>query len=241
MLLSFNFAKMSNPEVEVRSFKQQGGESLKDAWYRISDAHHRCTKKYSTMILLRNFYVGISSWYRYVLDTLTGGNFLGTSALDAYNLIESLVGVTPTDVVKTEITLEDVVKRLISLEESLPNILGNASQINGSIESINKRITTLEVSNTNDNRNLRIGKLEEAMETLSSTFSSLGFKKDKAFVGKEKKFMYVPKFPKPTLHDMFKIDKTFSATKNDLHVESSLGVSKMPHFCKLCFGGSYEC
>jgi hypothetical protein len=37
---------MSIPEVEVRSFKQQGGESLKDAWYRISNAHHRCTKKY---------------------------------------------------------------------------------------------------------------------------------------------------------------------------------------------------
>jgi hypothetical protein len=65
------FAKMSNPEVEVRSFKQQGGESLKDAWYRINNAHHRCTKKHSTTILLRNFYVGISSWNRYVLDTLT--------------------------------------------------------------------------------------------------------------------------------------------------------------------------
>jgi cell division protein FtsW (lipid II flippase) len=55
------FAKMSNPEVEVRSFKQQGGESLKDAWYRINNAHRRCTKKHSTTILLRNFYVGISS------------------------------------------------------------------------------------------------------------------------------------------------------------------------------------
>jgi hypothetical protein len=54
-LSAFSFARMSNPKVEVRTFKQQGGESLKDAWYRISDAHHRCTKKYSTMILLRNF------------------------------------------------------------------------------------------------------------------------------------------------------------------------------------------
>jgi hypothetical protein len=36
---------MSNPEVEVHTFKQQGGESLKDAWYRISNAHHRFTKK----------------------------------------------------------------------------------------------------------------------------------------------------------------------------------------------------
>jgi hypothetical protein len=46
---------MSNPKVEVRTFKQQGGESLKDAWYRISNSHYRCTKKHSTMILLRNF------------------------------------------------------------------------------------------------------------------------------------------------------------------------------------------
>ena len=47
--------KMEKPEIEVRSFKQQGGESLKDAWYRINDSHRRCTKKYSTLILLRNF------------------------------------------------------------------------------------------------------------------------------------------------------------------------------------------
>jgi hypothetical protein len=36
---------MSIPEVEVRSFNQQGGESLKDAWYKISNAHHRCSLK----------------------------------------------------------------------------------------------------------------------------------------------------------------------------------------------------
>ena len=91
---------MSTPEVEVRSFRQQGGESLKDAWYRISDAHHRCTKKHSTMILLRNFYVGVTSWFRYVLDTLTCGNFLGTPSLAACNLIESLVGIPPTKKLK---------------------------------------------------------------------------------------------------------------------------------------------
>ena len=68
------------------------------------------------------------------------------------------------------------------------------------------------------------------MKTLSSTFSSLGFKKEKAFVGKEQKFVYVPKAPKPKLHNMFKFDKTFRATKSDLHVESSPGVSKVPIF-----------
>jgi hypothetical protein len=106
--LLFSLARMSNPEVEVHTFKQQGGESLKDAWYRISNAHHRCTKKHSTMILLRNFYVGISSWNRYFLDTLAGGNFLGTPALEACTLIESLVGVPPVHVVKTEVTLDEV-------------------------------------------------------------------------------------------------------------------------------------
>jgi hypothetical protein len=50
LFICFSLARMSIPEVEVRSFKPQSGESLKDAWYRISNAHHRCTKlhrKYS--------------------------------------------------------------------------------------------------------------------------------------------------------------------------------------------------
>ena len=66
------------------------------------------------------------------------------------------------------------------------------------------------------------------METLSSTFSSLKFKREKAFVGKEQKFMYVPKVSKPKPHNVLKIDKTFSETKSDLHVESSSGVPKVP-------------
>jgi hypothetical protein len=188
-LSAFSFAGMSNPEVEVHTFKQQGGESLKDAWYRISNSHHRCTKKHSTMIFLRNFYVGITCWYRYVLDTLAGGNFLGTPALEACTLIESLVGVPPIHVIKTEITLEEVIEKVGSLEKSLPNIL--------------------------DSQNLRIGKLEESMETLSSIFSSLKFKKEKAVVGKEQKFMYVPKVSMPKPQHVFKIENTSAVDLND--------------------------
>jgi DNA-directed RNA polymerase subunit H (RpoH/RPB5) len=95
------------------------------------------------------------------------------------------VGVPPIHVVKTEVTLDKVLEKLGSLEKSLPNILDNASQFNESIESIGKRITILEASTTHDSQNLRIGKREESMETLSSIFSSLKFKKKKAFVGKE--------------------------------------------------------
>jgi hypothetical protein len=219
---------MSNPEVEVCTFKQQGGESLKDAWYRISNAHQRCTKKHSTMILLRNFYVGISSCNRYVLDTLAGGNFLGTPALDACTLMESLVGVPHIHVVKTKVTLEEVVEKLSSLEKSFPNLLYNASQVNESIESISKRITALEASTIHDSQNLRIGKLEESIETLISIFSSLKFKKEKAFIGKEQKFMYVSKVSVPKPQHVFKISKTFSSAKSDLQVESSSGTSKVP-------------
>jgi hypothetical protein len=119
------------------------------------------------MILLGIFYVGISSWNRYVLDTLARGNFLGTPSLEACTLIESLVGVPPIHVVKTEVTLDEVLEKVSSLEKSLTNILDNASQVNESIESIGKRITILEASTTHDSQNLRIGKLEESMETLS--------------------------------------------------------------------------
>jgi hypothetical protein len=95
--------------------------------------------------------------------------------------------------------LEEVLERLSSLEKSLPNILDNASRVDELTESIGKRITILEASTTLDSQNLRIGKLEESMKTLSSIFSSLKFKKEKAFVGKEQKFMYVSKVsvPKP--------------------------------------------
>jgi DNA-directed RNA polymerase subunit H (RpoH/RPB5) len=180
------------------------------------------------MILLRNFYVGISSWNRYVLDTLAGGNFLGTPALEACTLIESLMGVPPIHVVKTEVTLEEVLEKLSSLKKSLPKILDNASRVNELIESIGKRITVLEASTTLDSQNLRIGKLEESMETLSSIFSFLKFKKEKALVGKEQKFMYVPKVFVPKPQHIFVIGKTFSSTKSDLQVESSSGTSKVP-------------
>jgi hypothetical protein len=40
--------------------------------------------------------------------------------------------------------------------------------------------------------------------------------------------MYVSKVSVPKSHHVFKISKTFSSTKSDLQVESSLGTSKVP-------------
>jgi hypothetical protein len=43
---------------------------------------------------------------------------LGTPALEACTLIESLVGVPPIHIVKTEINLEEVIEKLGSLEKT---------------------------------------------------------------------------------------------------------------------------
>ena len=85
----------STPENEVLNFKQREGENLKDAWHRIFNAQNRSTRKQSTSVLLRNFYVGITPWNRYILDTITGGNFLGSHTFDAYNAMTDLFGLPP--------------------------------------------------------------------------------------------------------------------------------------------------
>ena len=76
---------VSTPESEVLNFKQRGGENLKDAWYRICDSQNRSTHKQSTTVLLQKNYVGVTTWYRYVLDTITGDYFLGSHPMDAFN------------------------------------------------------------------------------------------------------------------------------------------------------------
>ena len=81
---------------------------------------------------------------RYVLDTLTGGNFLGTPALEACNIIESLVGIPPANVTKTVVTLENIMEKLDVTRRSLPNmdkidevdkkLLDNTSKFDSSLE-----------------------------------------------------------------------------------------------------------
>src|SRR4051812_36287814 len=93
MSSSFTFGVA--PVAEVLTFKQRGGESLKDAWYRINDSQDRSTKKQSTTILLRNFYVGITSWNRSILDTTISGNFLEAHVWEALNVMEKFGGVPP--------------------------------------------------------------------------------------------------------------------------------------------------
>src|SRR3954453_16381668 len=98
---------MSGPfafgEAEVVTFTQGGGESLKYAWYRINDSQKRATKKQSTTILVRNFYVGITSWNRFILDTAINGNFIDAPVWKALSIMENLVGNLPVASIQEDI------------------------------------------------------------------------------------------------------------------------------------------
>src|SRR3954465_11230447 len=111
---------MSSPfsfgEAEVLTFTQRGGESLKDAWYRINDSQDRATKKQSTNILLRNFYVGITSWNRFVVDTAINGNFLESPVWEALNVVENLLGNPPIVSTQENITLARIVNKLNKIQ-----------------------------------------------------------------------------------------------------------------------------
>ena len=53
-------------------------------------------------------------------------------------------------------------------------------------------------------------------------------KSEKAFVGREQKFIYVPKVPKPRSSDVSKINKTFGTVNGNLHTRTSSGLPKVP-------------
>ena len=119
VFIDFSSSIACTPENEVLNFKQMGGENLKDAWYRICNAHNRSIHKQSTVVLLRCFYVGITTWYKFVLDTITGGNFLMCPSLDAFNALGNLVGSPPLVIYETILTLKHVMDRLDAIEKKM--------------------------------------------------------------------------------------------------------------------------
>ena len=180
--------------------------NLKDVWYRICDAQNRSTCKQSTTILLRNFYVGVTTWYRFVLDTITGGNFLSSHTLDAFNAMGNLVGSPPIKVNETKITLEHLMQRLDTIENKMPtnqqleeldkkmhnqitklgSTVGNALKLLKEKEPLTDRI---------EQSPARIDKLEEVIDVLGSDFSSIKTSEDTSNL----KFTYVSKVPRPNL------------------------------------------
>lgn len=182
MSSSFTFGVA--PEAEVLTFKQRGGESLKDAWYRINDSQDRATKKQSATILLRNFYVGITSWNRFILDKQISGNFLEAPVWEALNVMENLVGVPSIANTKNEITLAHIMSKLEKIEIDMPRMVkinevdrriqGNLNRLDISINKINK---TLETLKSKEDDPSRIDKIEEVIDALGTTLSSIKTKR----------------------------------------------------------------
>ena len=192
-----------SPESEVLNFKQREGENLKDAWYRICNAQNRSTGKQSTLVLLRNFYVGVNHWYKYILDTITGGNFLGSHTFDSYNAMLNLFGSPPLLVNGTTLTLEHVMQRLEIIEnkiatvESIENLDKNIhNQITqyGSMVGMTLKNIKEKEPIVNERVNLdspRIDKLEGIITNLGTACSSV--KNAPSPPTKISKLMYVPK------------------------------------------------
>ena len=193
-----------SPENEVLNFKQREGENLKDAWYRICNAQNRSTRKQSTSVLLRNFYVGVTPWHRYILDTISGGNFLGSHTFDSYNAMIDLFGSPPLLVNGTMLTLEHVMQRLeiienkvatIELIENLDkNIHNQITQYGSKVGVTLKNIKEKEpiVNERINQDSTRIDKLEGIITNLGSAFFAVRNTPNPTTT-KVAKLMYVPK------------------------------------------------
>ena len=71
-------------------------------------------------------------------------------------------------------------------------IQGNLNRLDSSMQ----KIKTLETIKSLDEKSSRIEKIEEVIETLGATFSSIKTKKDDTPAKKGPKSVYVPKVPK---------------------------------------------
>ncbi|KAE8819210.1 Far1 [Hordeum vulgare] len=140
------------PENGVLNFRQNEKENLKDAWYRICNAQSRSTR-----------------W-----------NFLGTHTVDSYRAIMNLVGSPPLMVNGTILTLEHVMQRLDAIE----NKIATVELIEGLDRKIHNKITQYRSKVGNFLKNLRekelivndssrIGKLEDVITNLGSSFAAV--------------------------------------------------------------------
>src|ERR1041385_7103891 len=164
----------------------------------------RATKKQSTTILLRTFFVGITPWNRFILDTAINANFLEAPPWESLNIIENLVGNFPIASIQEDVTLAHIMKKLEKIELEIPSITrineldrkiqGNLNRLDSSMLKI---IKTLEVIKSHDTNLSRIDKIEEIINTLETTFSSIKPKRVETSARREPKFKYVPRVSRP--------------------------------------------
>ena len=144
--------------------------------------------------------------------------------MEAFNVIESLVGTPPTNDGTTKITLEQVMQRLEVTEDNIPSedmireidkgILDGINKLDGCLKHIAKSIKSLEATRAIN----RIDKLGEAIDTSGAPFSPSKFKKREASAPKVPKFIFVPK-------NTTKINTSF-AGKEELRMVKEAQISK---------------
>ena len=81
-----------HPNDEVNNFKQYPGESLMEAWFRMCEIKKECFYAHAHIHVLRRFYVGLGTWFRVFLDSLTNENFANASPDYASFVLVNLVG-----------------------------------------------------------------------------------------------------------------------------------------------------
>ncbi|KAE8820751.1 Far1 [Hordeum vulgare] len=135
------------------------------------------------------------AWY--ILDTIIGGNFLGSHTVDSYGAIMNLVGSPPLMVNGTTLTLEHVMQRLDAIENKIATI----ELIEGLDRKIHNQITQygskvgMVLKNLREkepivNDSSRIGKLEDVITNLGSAFAAV---QNTPNLKKTVKSVFVPK------------------------------------------------
>jgi peptidoglycan hydrolase CwlO-like protein len=129
--------------------------------------------------------VGVTTWYRFVLDTITGGNFLRSHPMDAFNAMGNLVGSPPITINETALTLEHVMRRLEIIENkmsTMEHIENLDKKIHNHITQYDSRVgTTLKMIKEKEpiidevikQSPSRIDRLEEVINNLGFAFSSI--------------------------------------------------------------------
>ncbi|KAE8785344.1 Far1 [Hordeum vulgare] len=116
------------------------------------------------------------AWY--ILDTIVGGNFLGSHTVDFYGAIMNLVGSPPLMVNGTTLTLEHVMQRLDAIEnriatieliEDLDRKIHN--QITQYRSKVGMVLKNLREKEPIVNDSSRIGKLEDVITNLGYAFA----------------------------------------------------------------------
>ena len=121
--------------------------------------------------------------------------------------MENLVGIPHVANTKDEITLAHIMSKLEKIETDMPGMVkinevdrkiqGNLNRLDSSISKINK---TLESLKSKEDDPSRIDKIEEVIDALGTTLSSIKTKKVETPVKKGPKFIYVPKVHQPKMN-----------------------------------------